>query len=216
MFCKSAGYLSEWPVNLIEEILERPVEEPPTDWQIEGLDFIVSRLNSRMSEMILHKFRDGMTLAEISDIFGVGRERVRQIIARGIRLMRHPTKKIYILKDYKAVIRDYEKKLAKLTEEISEREAELEQLKEQLQETWDDVQKAKYVAIDIKILPTLKLPIADMDLSVRSYNCLVRSGMDTVEDVLNWWNENELRGIRNCGEKSREEIRKKLVQLGVM
>ena len=120
------------------------------------------------------------------------------------------------MKDYKAVIRDYEKRLAKLTEEISERETELEQLKEQLQETWDDVQKAKYVAIDTKILPALKLPIADMDLSVRSYNCLARSGMDTVEDVLNRWNENGLRGIRNCGEKSREEIRKKLVQFGVM
>ena len=49
--------------------------------------------------------------------------------------------------------------------------------------------------------------INELDLSVRSYNALMRSGFKTVENVINAINENSLIKIRNLGLKSIAEIR---------
>jgi len=51
--------------------------------------------------------------------------------------------------------------------------------------------------------------IDDLDLSVRSYNCLRRAGLDTVADIIRL-SEGELMQIRNLGRKSYEEILEKL------
>jgi len=56
-------------------------------------------------------------------------------------------------------------------------------------------------------------PIEDLDLSVRAYNCLKRSGLVTVGAILER-SEEELMALRNFGEKSYEELRDKLVARG--
>ena len=56
-------------------------------------------------------------------------------------------------------------------------------------------------------------PIEDLDLSVRAYNCLKRSGLTTVGAILER-SEEELLALRNFGEKSYEELRDKLVGKG--
>lgn len=56
-------------------------------------------------------------------------------------------------------------------------------------------------------------PIEDLQLSVRAYNCLKRSGLMTVGQVLEK-NEDELLGLRNFGRKSYDELRDKLIELG--
>jgi DNA-directed RNA polymerase subunit alpha len=55
-------------------------------------------------------------------------------------------------------------------------------------------------------------PIEDLNLSVRAYNCLKRSGLMTVGQVLEK-SEEELLGLRNFGRKSYEELRDKLVEM---
>ena len=55
--------------------------------------------------------------------------------------------------------------------------------------------------------------IEDLDLSVRAYNCLKRSGLTTVGAILER-SEEELMALRNFGEKSYEELRDKLVARG--
>jgi DNA-directed RNA polymerase subunit alpha len=55
-------------------------------------------------------------------------------------------------------------------------------------------------------------PIEDLNLSVRAYNCLKRSGLMTVGQVLEK-SEDELLGLRNFGRKSYDELRDKLVEL---
>ena len=56
-------------------------------------------------------------------------------------------------------------------------------------------------------------PIEDLDLSVRAYNCLKRSGLTTVGVILER-SEEELLALRNFGEKSYEELRDRLVEKG--
>jgi len=58
-------------------------------------------------------------------------------------------------------------------------------------------------------------PIEDLNLSVRAYNCLKRSGLMTVGAVLEK-SEEELLALRNFGRKSYDELREKLVSLGFL
>jgi DNA-directed RNA polymerase subunit alpha len=56
-------------------------------------------------------------------------------------------------------------------------------------------------------------PIEDLNLSVRAYNCLKRSGLMTVGQVLEK-SEDELLALRNFGRKSYDELRDRLIELG--
>ncbi len=58
-------------------------------------------------------------------------------------------------------------------------------------------------------------PIEDLNLSVRAYNCLKRSGLMTVGAVLEK-NEDELLALRNFGRKSYDELREKLVSMNFL
>lgn len=60
----------------------------------------------------------------------------------------------------------------------------------------------------------LEMPIEDLDLSVRSYNCLKRAGINTVEELVQR-DEEEMIKVRNLGKKSLEEVKQKLSELGL-
>lgn len=60
----------------------------------------------------------------------------------------------------------------------------------------------------------LEMSVEDLDLSVRSYNCLKRAGIHTVEDLTRRTEEDMLK-VRNLGRKSLEEVVKKLDDLGL-
>ncbi|MFZ2539128.1 MAG: DNA-directed RNA polymerase subunit alpha, partial [Oscillospiraceae bacterium] len=59
----------------------------------------------------------------------------------------------------------------------------------------------------------LEMTIEELDLSVRSFNCLKRAGINTVEDLINK-SEDEMMKVRNLGKKSLEEVIAKLETLG--
>ena len=60
----------------------------------------------------------------------------------------------------------------------------------------------------------LALPVEELQLSVRSYNCLKREGIDTVGELVQK-TEAELMDIRNFGQKSIDEVKGKLDELGL-
>ena len=60
----------------------------------------------------------------------------------------------------------------------------------------------------------LDMPIEDMDLSVRSYNCLKRANINTVEDLTKKSREDMLK-VRNLGLKSIDEVFEKLTEYGL-
>ena len=60
----------------------------------------------------------------------------------------------------------------------------------------------------------LEMTIEDLDLSVRSFNCLKRAGINTVEDLTNR-TESEMIKVKNLGKKSLEEVINKLQGLGL-
>lgn len=64
------------------------------------------------------------------------------------------------------------------------------------------------------VAKTNTMMIEDLDLSVRSYNCLKRAGIQTVEE-LTQKTEDEMMHVKNLGKKSLKEVKDKMYQLGL-
>lgn len=60
----------------------------------------------------------------------------------------------------------------------------------------------------------LEMTIEELDLSVRSYNCLKRAGINSVQE-LTMKTEEDMMKVRNLGRKSLEEVQEKLLELGL-
>lgn len=60
----------------------------------------------------------------------------------------------------------------------------------------------------------LDMPIEELELSVRSYNCLKRAAINTVDDLIQRTEEDMIK-VRNLGKKSLEEVDAKLSELGL-
>ncbi|MGE5581659.1 MAG: DNA-directed RNA polymerase subunit alpha [Bacillota bacterium] len=61
----------------------------------------------------------------------------------------------------------------------------------------------------------LEMTIEELDLSVRSYNCLKRAGINTVEELTRKTEEDMMK-VRNLGRKSLEEVQQKMESLGLL
>jgi DNA-directed RNA polymerase subunit alpha len=68
--------------------------------------------------------------------------------------------------------------------------------------------------VEANLSPELAMPIEELDLTVRSYNCLKREGINTVAELINL-SEDQLMNIRNFGSKSVDEVRDKLTSMGL-
>ena len=60
----------------------------------------------------------------------------------------------------------------------------------------------------------LEMTIDELDLSVRSYNCLKRAGINTVDELIQR-DEVDMMKVRNLGRKSLDEVRQRLASLGL-
>ena len=67
---------------------------------------------------------------------------------------------------------------------------------------------------DEQLAADLALPVEDLQLTVRSYNCLKREGIHTVGELISR-SEQDLLDIRNFGSKSIDEVKGKLVEMGL-
>ena len=80
----------------------------------------------------------------------------------------------------------------------------------------DEAKKAEIMVEreETKKEKVLEMTIEELDLSVRSFNCLKRAGIDSVEDLINRTEEDMIK-VRNLGRKSLEEVIQKLHSLGL-
>ena len=222
-FTAPPGYESPWPYNLVEVIglqLEDPIIRPD---QEEGLMCALDTLPPRTREVILEYYRDGLSLPEIGKNHGVTQERIRQILAKGLRLMRHPSRVRLIEEGYDARINAEREALqtrqAKYAEESRKLDRDLAALDAKRQLVvllrgqldglvkWDEDRRK----IPDDGNPASKdFPIEAMELSVRASNILDRAEIRTLEQLVKAYQEDRLPKLRNMGRKTYEEITQKL------
>lgn len=202
-------YYAPYPYNLVECIFGEPVDEIINDDQLQGLEQALGTLSPRERRALSLYFEEEKTLKEAGKEFGVTQERIRQIIAKAIRKLRNPVRAKLIRFGPKAVeLQKLEKMDAEILakkERINKHLAELEELEKQALEKTEEIKKQPCSDSD-----GLFDVIAELDLSVRSYNCLVRANCQTIAQVLELFENGNIFRVRNLGKKSIQEIISKI------
>ena len=176
-----------------------------------GIENALKTLSEREQRVIDCRYRRGLTLRDCEVEFGVTRERIRQIEAKALRKLKHPARM------RECFLPSYEK-MAELGAEIKGLKEEIGRLSLEntaLREIIGNDRKSPFKSqIDTSETKWSNIEIADLELSVRSYNCLSRAGYRTVED-LRKATVNELSRCRNLGQKSLKEIIHHLREYGI-
>lgn len=195
-----------WPDNLVAELLG--TDDPQigiklSEDQEKGLTYALSTLSDRSRACLLQYYQENKTMQEMSESWNLSRERVRQIVLQALRRLRNPILLKYIRLGYDIASGETEKRVRE------NYEAEVARVKEQM------LAEAKAeVALKLagSVVPeNCHIPLSDMGLSIRPYNCLSRQNLTTAADIFAVEHPER---IRNLGKKSGREIAEKLMQLG--
>ncbi len=170
----------------------------------ENFEYLLSRafLTPREKVVLEGYYVKGYTLEAIGLQFGVTRGRIRQILNKAIRRMKQPSR-LDVLKYGKELVEEQDD-VEELTRQLKEKKRFLEQMNVELDEN------IKKIIGEV----SLSKPIKELDLSIRSYNCLKRADIFTVGD-LTQKTEEEMMRIRNLGRKSLKEIIRVLDDMGL-
>ncbi len=194
-----------YPFNLARAIFQS--EEDALKIYLPGLSLALATLNEREQDVLKRRFSEKLTLRAVGKIHGLTQERARQIEAKALRKLRMPSLKNMFVAvplteikeqniEYQKLSREYEL-LATAFEMLTAKKADPE------------------VVVPLaEMAVTMQTPISDLDLSVRSFNCLKRAGKNTLRDIVEM-TENDLLQIRNLGRKSAEEIIGKIKSYGL-
>lgn len=168
----------------------------------------VASLSDREQQIIEMRFKHYMTLDECASRMKVTRERIRQVEAKVLRKLRNPARRFAF---------DIDKLYAERNEAIVERDKlKLENIV--LRDKLNDLLKTDIGSIaneeTEKQIKPKEIYIDEMELSVRSYNCIRRAGFTKVSDFQDVTVE-RLMHVRNLGRRSLEEIVAKLKEYGI-
>jgi len=157
---------------------------------VPGIYEAINTLSDREKEIILLRFKDEMTLKDIGNRFGISQERSRQIIAKALRKLRHPSRFKFMLATSRA---DYDE----IKERLKFAEATIAKL--QADEPTKNV---------------LELSIEDVAFSYRAFHCLHQANINNIAD-LSTMTVKDLLKIHNLGTTTAREIVYKLKSFGI-
>ena len=187
-----------YPNNLIADIDNIPVSKEKYAYDVErGVEVAISTLTHREAKIIKLRYEENKALKAIAEQYEISVERVRQILAKALRKMRHPSRTKYIKLGLNGYIDSQYKKGYKdgYTKGLNDAKNHKDEMGNR--DTF------------------LEKSIESVELSIRAYNCLKQAGVDTINDLLNFNDIESIYKIRNLGRKSAIEIAKKLYELGI-
>lgn len=217
-FSLEADIFSYYPYNLIAYVLcgdrylkDEKVRKDTADAvysvYVPGFLESVNSLGERDREILEYRFKRGLTLEETGKIYGVTRDRIRQIEARAVRKLRSPQ----LWKEWKM---DTMHTVLDITKERDALRTENALLKKRLSEIADMTGMGSAMPGEESPSEKKDIRIEDLNLSIRSYSCLKRAGVNYVSDVKDWTVEDFMK-VRRLGQKSMEEIIGSLKEHGI-
>lgn len=163
-------------------------------------DVMAKCLSERENKVLQMRYEWGMTLEEAGKECGVTRERIRQVEVKALRKLRNPIRiqamRAIPFEEYKQVCAEN----AQLKKQV---EILTYQLNEKNNTNLSSNEIIAKVPVEIR-------PLEELDLSIRSYNCLKRASCNTVGDVKKLIDEGTLERVRNLGKKSYMEVVEKI------
>lgn len=183
----------EYPYNLFETIQG----ELPKDWK-EPEDFkgsveyaICCFLTGREQNIIHLRYRDKLTYSQIGEKYNLCAYSINRIDSKALRKLRHPLRNRILtlgVSSYYSDVMEAQRK--QILYEIAN-----EEFRGEIEETKQDI----------------TIPIEQLDLSVRAYNCLKRAGIDNLAQ-LSALSQDDLKKIRNLGKTCCMEITARIMQ----
>lgn len=230
--------VAPWPYNLLEEVFGERfalIPVPLNDEQISYIfDVLDNQLKPRESGCIRGYYELEKTLNGLGEEYNVGKERIRQIIAKGIRKLRNRAMLGEIdrwayPKDYQEWIDARETK-KRLLADITQEENAIDILKKAIASPDFECDEAEKF-VSIKESPLSLFDLADQGLSVRTFNALGRTfdgyylydpdkrtrikdhpyakigrRNATIDDIYKLYMSGDIKKVRNLGKKSIEEL----------
>ena len=169
------------------------------DIRVAGVLGAVAALYEKERFVLDERLRQCKTLETIGVDMGVCRERVRQIEASAIRKLRRPKVAAAMR------VSTLERRAEVLQTKVEALTAKNAALAEQDKLLRRSIKAALDGAVNIEPPPPAIIPIGQLDLSVRAYNCLIRAGFRTTDDILAV-DRHTLSRVRNLGYKTASEI----------
>lgn len=169
----------ETNMNLFENLIRIIVEDYDKRYEIEKLKSFFLQLNEREQKVLMYRFELNLTLEETGEKFGVTRERIRQVEAKAIRKLKY-----------------------KAHELISRQEKMLEEL------TYirNGINKLLGDASNLTEFTVKYRKIEECNFAIRTYNCLKRACIYTVDELIEKVEDGTIINVRNLGRKSVQEI----------
>lgn len=173
-----------YPDNLLYDLFDRDWEYPRPADFDGSLEYVLHTLTERERRILGFRYKDGLIYEEIGKCECVSHERIRQINAKALRKLRHPDRLNYLKYGVSGVI------------------------------AWK-AESARAAAIASLQKPDITdMTLEELELSVRSYNCLKRAGISTLHEIAEMTFD-ELCHVRNLGKKSIDEISCMLTRHGI-
>lgn len=192
----------------------RELQDIPSDVE-KTMKNALKNLTDRERKIIRMRYWNYMTLDECAKVLHLSRDRVRQIQACAMSKLRRPHSFQYMhygdsyFRKHKQIRLDAELEFERnRVAELRRAENELAELRIEEADLEDSILRIIRDKLSDRKAVKLKCDsttIEEMELSVRSYNCLKRAGIDTIKD-LKTMNLYDLKQVRNLGNKSIIEI----------
>lgn len=166
----------EYPKNLLSQVFVNGLPTDLPDDVALVLEYIIQKtLTEREGRVLDMRYKRYMTMAAIGEEYGLRAERIRQIEAKAVRKLRHPSRSRYILMGMEGYI-NYLRDMA-VDERLRAYKKEIISLEKKIAELTDTEYEEEKNELE-------NAPIAELDLSVRTFNILYRAGYSTVRELL--------------------------------
>lgn len=198
----------EYPKNLLYVVRGALEDDEPTELTedvMAGIQYALSTLKERERYVIIERYREKRTLRSIGEDIGVKTERVRQIINKAERNLRHPRNIAFMTKG----VIGYIKKVNAIEYERGYKRGYDEGYEQGMKDAPNGVVKA---GMSVTLA---SLPIEVLDLSIRTFNALKKAGFNTIGDVVPL-TYREMIHIKNLGTKQRGEVASGLHRYGII
>ncbi len=213
------GFLDDfWQYTVFSSDEETQALDITNDKELTGsVEYVltVCSLSDKELQILRKHYQQHITYRDIGREYGVTGSRVREIASHAMsKLRKNPLYKGILLHGIAAFARqrykmrmtsEFEKSVEERVAQIRQDEHECRMRGLQFRPQGKDKESNHL---------TSKSKIADLNLSVRSFNALMRSGRKTISDLLDIKNRETLLSIRNLGVKSADEILKTLQRKG--
>lgn len=224
---KSKSMDLDYPMNLLDAIAKLKYEtysKGSSEWEYPvpndidaSVEYVLALFKEREADMLHMHYKYGMTFTDIAKEYDITSTRVGQIVRSVLYKLGHPQRMRWLINGVQVEManRVAEVREKAITEQMQVTYRNIAEIAEKMSELTGNAYFKQVIAKQAKSDIDINTSINVLDLSVRSYNALVRAGIMTVEDLISRTPES-LKTLHNLGAKSMDEIIDKVHMHGLL